>query len=264
MIVLGLLSYAATAPLQSGANHPIFIALLVAFVAWLLSCYADVGVASMYLHARDGSEPGGKQLLDILHYRGFFAVLWGLLLRYLGWILLFGAVGGLIGAFVVSIFDAATAGSSGIGAFAGGIGAGGISESIGAILGAALATFILYRYTFVFPMFAIARGSGPAFLKDCIERTRQAWKTAVPVLMASTFPAVLAFMEPMVWQHLSPPHALRIAIELAICILTSCYAAWLVGIRTGLALQLASAKPVPTPQLPTESSGNQLPDGLVS
>ncbi|MGD0796491.1 MAG: hypothetical protein ABR910_02100 [Acidobacteriaceae bacterium] len=268
MVLFGLLSNAYPAALQSGISHHIFIALLAAFAAFLLNCYVDVGVASMYLRAQDGGEPGAKQLLDVLHYRGFAAVLWGLFLRYFGWILVFGAVGTFIAVFLLIIFNAATSGSSGIGAIAGGVGAGGIGEGIavvGVVLGMGVAALVLYRYVLVFPMFAIARGSGPGFLEGCIDRTRRVWKTAVLVLLAADIPPLaLALMEPLASRHLSPPHAARIAIELAVSILTSCYATWIVGVRTGLALQLTSAQPAPTQQLPTEPSGNQLPDGLVS
>ena len=264
MILFGVVSYAVT-PFLTPGIHLYWLYILIDGLGtfWLVSL-VEVVVASMCLRALEGTEPGAAQVSEALHYRGFGALLWGLLLRYVGWGLLLG-LGGGVAAILSSGIYAAVAPVNGISAGAGGGHLAGIA--IGAIVGVVFVTLIFCRYMFVLPMFVIARTSGPGFLDDCVRRTLQVWKTAALVLVAGTAPAfALTGIEfPLTRKDLTQPtfpHGAHLAIQLIGTLVMDCYAAWFILLKTGLAVQLISAQPE-SPSEPSAKSATGLADGLV-
>jgi hypothetical protein len=258
MVTLGIAYYAVRPPSQPG-THPHGIALLVIGITsfWLIS-FAEVVVAAMYLRAQEGAMPAASQFGDVLRYRGFASLVWRLFLRYLGWILLlFAILIVVILALVAVIAFVGALAHPGVGsAVASGAAAAGasgflrwMSVRLGVIGGVAIAVAILCRYMFVLPMFAIAHASGPGFLADCVARTKHVWKTATLILLVGAVPGgALAWLKVLAWKHLSPPHGVRVAVELATIVLRYCYSAWFVLLKTGLAQQLMCASiPVPPP-----------------
>ena len=209
-----------------------------------IDCFVQVAVSSMYLRAREGEEPGAKQLGEAWQYRGFASLAGGLLLRYIGWFLVIVVPLAIaIGVITVIVNEIAGA-TSGIGATAGGVGHGfafvaGVIVVVGSVL---IATLTFYRYMFLFPMFAIERGSGRGFLDECVRRTKTVWKTAALVMIAGMIPACLILgIKWLAWKHWTPPHGVHVAVELAGAMLTGCFTAWFILVKTGLAMQLMSA-----------------------
>jgi hypothetical protein len=245
MLLLGLVSYATLDRLQPAQNHYFLIGMVESFCICWLDCFAQVVVASMCLRAWEGSVPGASQASEVLRYRGFGSLIWGLIFRYLGWILLLSLIGGAIGAVAAIlslVIHSAVAPANGISAFAGGVHIGGIA--IGAIAAIVILVLILSRYVFVLPMFAIARASRPGFLDECVVRTKQVWKAATLVLVIGGAPAFLLvgieFLVWKEWQDPTPPHGVHLAVHLVGALLIDCYAAWLILVKTGLAQQLMS------------------------
>jgi hypothetical protein len=255
MILFGVVSCAVT-PFLTPGIHLYWLYILIDGLGtfWLVSL-VEVVVASMCLRALEGTEPGAAQVSEALHYRGFGALIWGLIFRYIGWTLLLSLIIGVISAFAAILslgIHAAVAPANGISAFAGGFHLVGII--IVAIVGAVVFALVLSRYIFVLPMFAIARTSGPGFLNQCVRRTTHVWKTASLVLVAGTAPAfALSGIEFLAWKSLTPPHGIHLAFQLAGTFFIDCYAAWFILLKTGLAVQLMSlplpVSPEPPPQL---------------
>jgi hypothetical protein len=258
MVTLGIAYYAVRPPFRPGA-HPHGVAQLVIGITsfWLYS-FAEVVVAAMYMQAREGAVPTASQLGETLRYRGFASLIWRLFFRYLGWILLIFAIAILtILVLVVAVAFVGVLVHPGAGsAIATGAVAGGakglaywVSVGIGVIAGIAITVAILCRYMFVLPTFAIAKAYGPGFLNDCVVRTKPMWKTASWILLAGFLPgATMAWLKILAWKHLTPPHAVRVAVELATIVFTCCYGAWFVLLKTGLARQSMSApSPVSAP-----------------
>jgi hypothetical protein len=263
-VLLGLLTSTTTMwtqpDLQYREDKHIFFYFLCfvfgGFVLFWINCFTEVVVSTMYLRAREGEEPGTKQLGEALHYRGFASLAWGLLLRCLGWWLLLGLAFGVVLLFAGIFTEAANTGpTNSIGATAGGIGHG-IAIVIGAIVVVPfviVATLIFCRYMFLFPMLSIERASRRGFLDECVRRTKQIWKTAAVVMLAGGIPALLiSGMQSLAWKHMTPPHGVRIAVEVAGAILTGCFTAWFILVKTGLAMQL-----MPAPIRALESTGER-------
>jgi hypothetical protein len=108
-------------------------------------------------------------------------------------------------------------------------------------------------------MLAIAGGSEPGFLDQCVRRTLQVWKTVALVMVAGGAPFfVIAGIEFLVWHDLNnplPPHGAHLAVQLIGMLFIDCYGAWFILVKTGLAMQLMSATlPVP-PQPFADSAG---------
>jgi magnesium-transporting ATPase (P-type) len=246
-------------------HHVLLYFLLIVvggFVSYWLDCGVQAIVSSMYLRAREGEEPGGEQISEALHYRGFASLAGGLLLRYLGWFALLSAI--LYVAFILLavIVSALSGATSGVGAAASGASAVGHGTVIGvvALLFVTVVTLIFYRYMFVFQMFAIERASEPGFLDECVRRTKQVWKTAALIMLVGTIPTYLILgIESLAWKHWTPPHGVHVAVGLAGAILTGCFTAWFMLVKTGLAMQLMSAPPPPLePAEERPSSGTYL------
>jgi len=220
-----------------------FIAIL--FISYWLHCFVEVVVATMYLAAREGEEPGAKQLGEAWQYRGFASLTWGLFLRYLGWGGLLGLVFGVLLLFAGIFSNIAKRGgsTSGIGTSVGGVGHGfdiiiGVIVVVGFIL---IATRIFCRYMFIFPIFAIERGGDRGFLDECVARTEEVWKTSAVVLITGAIPGSLILgIEKLAWKYMMPPHGVHVAIEVTGAILIGCYTAWFILVKTGLAMQLMS------------------------
>jgi hypothetical protein len=97
---------------------------------------------------------------------------------------------------------------------------------------------------FVFQMFAIERASRRGFLDECIRRTKQVWKTAAVVMIAGMIPEYLILgIEELAWKHWTPPHGVHMAVELTGALVTGCFSAWFMLVKTGLAMQLMTAPP---------------------
>jgi hypothetical protein len=254
-VLLGLLSYVTTTwwqpdPQQSDGQRVLLDFLIICvcgFVLFWLNCFIEVVVSSMCLRAREGEEPGGEQISKALHYRGFASLAGGLLLRCLCWSLSLGAIFGGAFLFIGILVDAAHTGpTSGIGATAGGVGhwfAIGTGVIVGVVF-VIVATLIFCRYMFVFQMFAIERASRRGFLDECIRRTKQVWKTAAVVMIAGMIPEYLILgIEELAWKHWTPPHGVHMAVELTGALVTGCFSAWFMLVKTGLAMQLMTAPP---------------------
>jgi len=249
-VLLGLLSVTVEAWTQLD-NHPpedeksflyFLIVMVLCFISFWLYCFIEVVVSTMYLRAREGEEPGTKQVGEAWQYRGFASLAGGLLLRCLGWGVLVGLSFGLILIFAGIFSEAANTGTtSGVGAVAGGVGHG-IAIGVGAIVGVAfvaVVTLIYCRYMFIFPMYAIERGAGRGFLDECVRRTKTVLKTAAWVQIVGMIPACLIVgVEMLARRHWTPPLGVHIAIELAVALVNGCYAAWFMLVKTGLARQL--------------------------
>lgn len=232
--------------------------------AWL-GFLVEAAVSGMYLRVRQGAEPGMKQLREALRYPGLASLFWGLMVRYLGWMVLMMAIGIAVAAVVLVLpFGAHTGASStsGVGAVAGGVG--GFGAMAAGIAVVVMGAAIFYRYMFVLPMFAIARRSGPGFLDDCVGRTKRVWKTAALVLLAGSLPTfVLSSIESLTRRWLTPPHAAEVATDLAAALATGCFNAWFVLVRAGLALQLTATEALPSADSSTGLDADELPDGLT-
>jgi hypothetical protein len=223
--------------------------IVILFISFWLNCYVGVVVSSMYLRAREGEEPGAKQLREALQYRGFASVAGGLFLRYLGWGGLLGLVFGVLLLFAGIFSNIAKGGgsTSRIGATAGGVGHVfdiiiGVIVVVGFIL---IATRIFCRYMFIFPMFAIVRGGDRGFLDECTARTEEVWKTAAVVLFTGAIPGSLIIgIERLTWKYLTPPHGVHVVIQLIGAVLIGCYTTWFILVKTGLAMQLLAAPAV--------------------
>jgi len=253
-VLMGLFGYATTAWMppdyyQNTHDNPILVLLFIfggGFVLFWINYFIEVVVSSMYLRAREGEEPGTKQVGEVWQYRGFASVAGGLFLRCLGWGGLLGLAFGVL-LLLAGIFSniANKGGStSGIVATAGGVGHGfdiviGVIVMVGFVL---IATRIFCRYMFIFPMYAIERGGGSGFLDECVARTEEAWKTAALVTIAGGIPTCLIMgLESLAWWHWTPPHGVHLAVEVAGAILTGCFTAWFILVKTGLAIQLMTA-----------------------
>jgi hypothetical protein len=260
-VLLGVLYYAMTAWFQPDLQHPednhvlLYLLRIVVggFVMFWVNCFIEVVVTSMYLRAGEGAEPGARQFGEALQYRGFASLAGGLLLRYFGWFLVIVVPLAIAIGVVTAILNEFTRSTGGISATAGGAGAvgqGNICVVMG-ILAEFIAAPIFCRYMFLFQMYAIERGSGRGFLDECVARTRQVWKTAAVVMVAGLIPAYLIMgIESLAWKHMTPPHWVHLAVEAAGALLTGCFTAWFILVKTGLAQQLMSAPlPVPTPLL---------------
>lgn len=267
MLLFGLVSYVTFGRIQPTHHHYFLIVMVGAFCMFWLDCFAQVVVASMCLRVWEGTSPGGAQVGEALHYRGFGSLIWGLIFRYTGWILLLSLGVGVITAVVALlglVIHAAVVSANGISAVAGGVHVVGIA--ITGIAGAVIFALVLSRYILVLPMFAIARASRPGFLDDCVARTKQVWKTAALVLVIGVAPAFLfAGIEFLGWKerrgltHPTPPHGAHLAVQLVGIFLIDCYAAWFILLKTRLAQQLMSAPP----PAPTSSTPLAEPPGIV-
>jgi hypothetical protein len=248
-VLLGLLSYTMSEWMQPDQQPPdghhalVYLLLIVVggFVMYWIDCFVQVAVSSMYLRAREGEEPGTKQVGEAWQYRGFVSLAGGLLLRIIGWTQVI-LVPIAIAIGVISVIVNGIAGStSGVGATAGGVGHGFaiVAGVIVAVAFVIVATFIFCRYMFIFPMFAIERGSGRGFLDECVRRTKTVLKTAAWVQIVGMIPACLIVgVEMLARRHWTPPLGVHIAIELAVALVNGCYAAWFILVKTGLAMQL--------------------------
>ena len=235
-IVFGLVSYAVTAHLKPGVHLYWLFILPVLFGTFVLNSFAEVVVSSMCLRAREGTEPSGEQVGEALHYRGFASLIWGLILRYLGWALVLCLMLMVAGALFFGVMAlVGELAHNGAGSASGAVE---IAHGVAIAGGILIAATIFCRYIFVFPMFAIAGASGPGFLGDCVGRTMRAWKTATLVLLLGTAPAFIpAGVELLVWKHLTAPH---LAVQLPGALFTACYTTWFISVKTGLAVQLMS------------------------
>jgi hypothetical protein len=264
------LTLAQTASLQAHPPHlerPFLlfaVLLLNGFGLFWLYSSVEVGVTAMYLRAREGAEPRGEQLGEVLHYPGLASVFWGLMVRYLGWIMLLMAMG--LGVAVVVLISSFVShlgapSKSGIGAFAG---RPGVMGEVAGVAVVAIGALIFYRYMFVLPMFAIARRAGPGFIEDCVGRAKRVWKTAALVLFVGSLPTLaLSLIGPPAGQLLSPPHAGQVAAELAAGVVAGCFTAWFILVRAGLALQLTAAEALPSASSSPGLNTDGLPEGLA-
>jgi len=221
----------------------------------------------VYLRARAGAEPGATQCREALRYRGLASVFWGLTVRVSGWIVLLMAIGLGVGAVTLTLPIAPHVGAgstSGIGAVAGGIGGFGVMGEVAGVGAMMIVALIFYRYMFVLPMFAIAHGSGPGFIDDCVSRTKQVWKTAALVLFVGSLPTLaLSLIGPPAGTPLSALHAGQVATEFAVALLSGCFTAWFILVRAGLALQLTAARALPSASSSPGLDNPALPDGLT-
>ena len=262
-VLLGLLSYATTAWMppdyyQNTHDNPFLVLLFIfggGFVLFWLSCFIEVVVSTMYMRAREGEEPDRRQLCEAWQYRGFGSLAGGLLLRCLGWALLVGLALEVVLLFADLFTEAANSGpTSGVGAVAGGVGHGfALVTAVIVGVGFVLVTTLIYcRYMFLFQMFAIERGSRRGFLDECVARTKKAWKTAAVVMIAGMIPICLIMgIESLAWWHWTPPHGVHLTVEVAGAILTGCFTAWFILVKTGLAMQL-----IPAPAAAIEPVGD--------
>ncbi len=244
MVLLGVAGYAAV--MAQPSRLILWLALPILFVVSLLQCFMEVVISSIYLRVQDGAEPNTKQASEVLRYRGFASLIGGLLLRCLGWVLFVGVIYFIAAVIFFAIVHTAVGPgwASGIGHLRHGVASG-----LRTILGTALMSVVLYRYMFVFPMFAMTRVSAPGFLDECVVRTKAVWKTAVLLSLAEigVF-EVHSVIKLLVWGQLAQPHGMGMVADLGMIVVGNCFTAWFILVKTGMALQLMS-RPVPVDAL---------------
>ena len=175
--------------------------------------------------------------------------------------LLFVFVAFFVSLLAAFVWDILHAGSPSIGI---GVVLGWLTRGFAPIIGSVLAPLVLWRYTFAYPMFAIAHGAKIGFLDECIARTRPVWKIAALVMLIESLPfALISVLSPVVWAHVTASVAAHTAVELAVSALTSCCTVWFILFRTGLALQLMQEQS-PISAEPDAGSSTNLADGYIA
>jgi len=265
MILFGAVSFGTTGWLPLEHRYYTLIVMAASFVEFWLSCFAQVVVSSMGLRAWEGAAPGGTQVREAIHSPKFGSLIWGLFLRYIGWIAVIIAIIGVIGMFAglfSLVIHEAAAPANGISRLAGGFHLVGIA--IGVIAALVFATVIFSRYELVLPMFAMARASGPGFLDDCVARTKPVWKTVALVMVVGGLPALLfGGFRFLIWRSVAPPHGIHLAVQFVGTLLIYCCAAWFILLKTGLARQLVLEQSPLPPELPPLEPLAGLSDGLI-
>ncbi len=216
----------------------------------LLACVlgqavGELAVAAMYLRPRAGDAPDVEQARQALRQGDMWPVLWGLMLRYVGWGMLAGLCALVAMVFVIvvkTISHMSSGAGSGIGAAAGGVSSAGIIV----VLFAILAALLLSRFLFVVPMLAIFGGeSGPELIGDSVRRTRLVQWQAVLVALMEIALAQLIFVGEHVFLPKVPAFTgWHVPLDLVVSVLNGCWIAYFVLVRTELALQLLDRVPM--------------------
>jgi len=108
---------------------------------------------------------------------------------------------------------------------------------------------VLYRYMFVMPMFAIARGAQPGFFSQCVAETKRVWSAAVPLALLEIAPSLAhSIFKLAVWGRLAQLSGFSRILDLPLVIAVDCFAAWFILVKTGIALQLMPVQSLDAPQ----------------
>jgi hypothetical protein len=258
MMVAMVASTCATLLMQRVHSTPgvmILYSLLTLVVAyglfWVISL-VEVGVAAMFLRQREGGEPALDQIGEGLRRPRFASVVWDLTVRYIGWALVICIPLGIVGLIASLSTDFARQG---------GVPGRGAGLHFGLeVVGGIICSLLLYRYMFVLPMFAIARGAGPGFFDECVRRAKQDRKTAILIFLAQYAPSFLfTGIGYLMWGQKWRLHGGHVGVQLAEAAVVACIETWFILLRTGLAMQLVAMR-LP-PELPPEPMG--LGNGVV-
>jgi hypothetical protein len=182
----------------------------------------------MYLRAREGGTPTLRQIGQTVRLLRFNSVTVGLLVRYMGWVLLW-VLGGVLAYAALQGIRMAThrhvlAGND---------------RWLGLVVELFIVPYVAYRYTFVFQQFVIQGGMSAGFLDECVQQAKRVWKIALLVTIVDCYVFALVGGAQRLFTR-RPDLSLWAEIVLVSVptIVRYVFAAWMVLVRTGLALQL--------------------------
>jgi hypothetical protein len=207
---------------------PLITILLIGVAGYWASCAADAGTSAMYLRAREGGTPTLRQIGQTVRLLRFNSVTVGLLVRYMGWVLLW-VLGGVLAYAALQGIRMAThrhvlAGND---------------RWLGLVVELFIVPYVAYRYTFVFQQFVIQGGMSAGFLDECVQQAKRVWKIALLVTIVDCYVFALVGGAQRLFTR-RPDLSLWAEIVLVSVptIVRYVFAAWMVLVRTGLALQL--------------------------
>lgn len=153
---------------QHAGGWTAFWGTALSLLGYWIYCAAEAGAAAMYLKIRAGDKPTFRDVGRIVSKPRFNAVARELLVRYIGW----GLVWVLAGLLIFGVVQATRAVAHVPIATL-------VHPNLARIAAELFLPFVIYRYTFVFPQFAIADGVGPGFVDRCVQQANRVRKVAL-------------------------------------------------------------------------------------
>jgi hypothetical protein len=220
--------------------------LLLQLVLGTLTVWSTVLVSAMYLRVTEGGEPGLRQVNEVAGYRGFIAVFFEMMIRIVGWSLLFAIVFIGVSAIEFGIGPATTSHGNSIDPTASGFY--GARSITGVLIGVICFIWLVSRYLFVMPMLAVRHGSRPNLVSECVALTRKVQGAVILLVMVELVPGgILLGVEHLTASNAAIPQISRTAISLMSNLISNCIATWFLLVATSLLVQVTNESPAIEP-----------------